>query len=595
MATQAWRWQGSGGWRVVIAVVAMLCGIVQAASAPAVSASPVVPAPVAPAREAPAELRLMNRPIVTLRATVGGADPATRVARAQATFDALSETQLSLPLGRIAGSLGDVSGVAFRLGDRLLFALTVGDLDQAEGLAVDVAAAQVQARLQAAIDARRAQMYWPNLLRGALLSLAGLTLLVGLIWGIGRARNRMRTRLQQALDVHLKRRASGTFDWTGAVYQLVSRIVQILAVGSVFVLAFLWLQFAMEQFPLTEPLGDRMGVFIVGLLANIAISMVEAIPGLVTVVVILLITRAVQRLVANIFVAVQKGQVTVPGMHPETAGATRRVASVLIWVLGFTFAYPYIPGSQSDIFKGLSVLLGFMVTLGSANVVNQLMSGMVVVYSRALRRGDMVCIGDTVGTVAGLDALSVKVINLRNEEVTLPNAVVVGSAIHNYSRHGTARDARDAEQGALISATVTIGYDTPWRQVHGMLLEAAGQARHVVAEPTPFVLQRALQDFYVEYELFAAIDHPRNRFHALSALHAGIQDAFNAYGVQIMSPHFMDQPSHTIGVPEARWFEVPGNADIDPAAHARRSAGPAAGRVPDPAPAPEHGDGQSAT
>ncbi len=362
----------------------------------------------------------------------------------------------------------------------------------------------------------------------------------------------MRGALQHALDVHLQQRTGSQFDWTGAVYQLVSRIVQILAVGSVIALGFLWLQFALEQFPLTEPLGDRMGAFILGLLRQIGVSIVESIPGLVTVVVILLITRAIQRLVGNIFVAVQKGQITVPGMHPETAGATRRLASVLVWALGFTFAYPYIPGSQSDVFKGLSVLIGFMITLGSANIVNQVMSGMVVVYSRALRRGDMVSIGDTVGTVIGLDALSVKVVNLRNEEVTLPNAVVVGSAIHNFSRHSAARDPGSAGQGAMVSTAVTIGYDTPWRQVHAMLLEAAAHATHVVAAPTPFVLQRGLSDFYVEYELFTAIDNPRNRFFALSALHAAIQDVFNTHGVQIMSPHFIDQPGQSVVVPQAQ-------------------------------------------
>lgn len=564
----AWR-QVAWFWLTTIGLVGIFCGWVHAASAPAAPSSPPAAATAA-AQSTPVELRLMNRPVATLRGTLGGAGPATRAERAETTFDNLSESELGLPLSQLSGTLGDVSGVAFRLGDRVLFALVEGDLDPTDGLTIEVAAAQTRARLQAVIDARRAQLYWPNLLRGALLSLGSLALMVGLIWGIGRARSRMRGALQHALDVHLQQRSGSQFDWTGAVYQLVSRIVQILAVGSVIALGFLWLQFALEQFPLTEPLGDRMGAFFLGLLRHIGVSIVESIPGLVTVVVILLITRAIQRLVGNIFVAVQKGQITVPGMHPETAGATRRLASVLVWALGFTFAYPYIPGSQSDVFKGLSVLIGFMITLGSANIVNQIMSGMVVVYSRALRRGDMVSIGDTVGTVIGLDALSVKVVNLRNEEVTLPNAVVVGSAIHNFSRHGATRDPGTAEQGAMVSTSVTIGYDTPWRQVHAMLLEAAAHATHVVAAPTPFVLQRGLSDFYVEYELFTAIDNPRNRFFALSALHAAIQDVFNTHGVQIMSPHFIDQPGQSVVVPQARWFEAPGHAEVDPAAHPHR-------------------------
>ncbi|MBP0627862.1 mechanosensitive ion channel domain-containing protein [Cupriavidus sp. AcVe19-1a] len=548
------------------------------ATAPAPAPAPV---PIAVPSGEVAELRLMDRPIAMLRAAIGGATPAMRVARAQQLFDGLTEAELVQPLGQLSGTLGDAPMIAFRLGDRLLFALAVQDLSPEDNLTLEDAGAQAAAALRQAIAARRAHLHWPTLMRGAALSLLGLGVLATLAWGVSRAsvtlRTRLRTALQRHVALHLERRA-GQFDWTGTLYQLVARLVQIVAVGVVLVLAFAWLEFALEQFPLTQPMGDRMGVFILHLLSGIALSMVGAVPGLVTVVVILLITRAVQRLVSNIFKAVQKGQISVPGLHAETAGATRRLAAALIWVLGFTFAYPYIPGSESDVFKGLSVLLGFMVTLGSANVVNQLMSGMVVVYSRALRRGDMVCIGDTVGTVASLDALSVKVINLRNEEVTLPNAVVVGSAIHNYTRHGSVRDAGTKEgwQAAMISTSVTIGYDTPWRQVHAMLLAAAAQAGHVAASPTPFVLQRGLSDFYVEYELFAALDDPRNRFYALSALHAAIQDQFNTHGVQIMSPHFMAQPEKTVYVPEAKWFEQPGSAQIDPAARPHRAPSRAA-------------------
>jgi small-conductance mechanosensitive channel len=539
----------------------------------ALTASAAVPAPpsIAVRTGDAAELRLMDRPIATMRAEIAGATPAMRAARAQQVFGDLTEAELALPLGQISGTFGDVPMIAFRLGDRLLFALAAQDLSPEDNLTLEAAAARAAAGLRQAIAARRAHLHWPNLLRGAALSLLGLAVLAALAWGVARAGVALRARLQVALERHLAQRVSGQFDWTGALYHLVARIVQILAIGLVLVLAFIWLEFALEQFPLTQPMGDRMGTFIVGLLSRIALSMVSSVPGLVTVAVILLITRAVQRLVSNIFKAVQKGQVVVPGMHAETAGATRRLAAVVVWALGFTFAYPYIPGSESDVFKGLSVLLGFMVTLGSANVVNQLMSGMVVVYARALRRGDMVCIGDTVGTVASLDALSVKVINLRNEEVTLPNAVVVGSAIHNYTRHGSVRDGHaQGWQAALISTSVTIGYDTPWRQVHAMLLAAAAEAAHVAPSPTAFVLQRGLSDFYVEYELFCALDHPRNRFYALSALHAAIQDQFNTHGVQIMSPHFMAQPDKTVYVPETRWYEEPGSPQVDPAARPHR-------------------------
>jgi small-conductance mechanosensitive channel len=206
--------------------------------------------------------------------------------------------------------------------------------------------------------------------------------------------------------------------------------------------------------------------------------------------------------------------------------------------------------SSSDAFKGLSVMFGFMLTLGSAGIVTQLMSGLVLVYSRALSVGDFVDIGGTVGVVSELGVLSTKIIDMRNEEVTIPNAVLIGNSIRNYSR-------LSGERGTLVSTKVTIGYDSPWRQIHALLIAAAEQTSGLRSAPQAFVYQRALADFYVEYELFAYMDQPLNRVPVLSALHANIQDQFNAHGVQIMSPHFMEQPGAPVVVPVDQWYAPP--------------------------------------
>ena len=152
--------------------------------------------------------------------------------------------------------------------------------------------------------------------------------------------------------------------------------------------------------------------------------------------------------------------------------------------------------------------------------------------------------------VKEMSALSTKIINMRNEEVTIPNAVLVGSAIKNYT-------GAFGERGALISTTVTIGYDTPWRQVHAMLINAAEHTAGLRTQPKPFVMQKALQDYYVEYELYAYVDRPLERIQILSELHSHIQDHFNTYGVQIMSPHFVMQPQSNVVVNKADWFAAP--------------------------------------
>lgn len=207
--------------------------------------------------------------------------------------------------------------------------------------------------------------------------------------------------------------------------------------------------------------------------------------------------------------------------------------------LALAVAHPFLPGSQSDVFRGVSVRFGPMITQGSTGEVMQPMSGLVVVYSRSLRKGDFVAVNNVEGMVSEVRALALKISTMRNEKITLPNTVITRSPNHNHSKLGTG-------QGTLVSTKVTIGCDTPWRQVHAMLQAAALATVSVRSTPVPFVYQRALADFYVEYELFAHIDRPLERVPMLSALHAAMQDEFNTRAVQIMPPHDDDQPPQAL-------------------------------------------------
>jgi small-conductance mechanosensitive channel len=173
-----------------------------------------------------------------------------------------------------------------------------------------------------------------------------------------------------------------------------------------------------------------------------------------------------------------------------------------------------------------------------------------VVYSKALRTGEMVKVADVTGVVSEVGAFSTRIVTARGEEVNIPNTVLVGSTTTNFSRLA-------GEKGALLSTVVTIGYDAPWRQVHSLLELAAARTPGLRAEPKPYVLQRALSDFYVEYELRAHLQKAETWFAVQSELHARIQDAFNEYGVQIMSPHFMTQPDAAVVVPKSGWFPPP--------------------------------------
>jgi small-conductance mechanosensitive channel len=283
--------------------------------------------------------------------------------------------------------------------------------------------------------------------------------------------------------------------------------------------------------------------------------MLAALPGLFTVALIVLITRLVARGTSALFQAVEEGRVALPGVYPETAVPTRRLTVALLWLFAVVVAYPYLPGSGSDAFKGVSVFVGLMLSLGSSGLVNQAMSSFMITYSRALRLGDYVRIGEVEGTVVHAGMLATKVLTKGNEEITLPNAVVASSTITNYSRHAGA--------GVMTRTSVTIGYDTPWRQVEALLLLAASRTARVRTDPAPRVIQAGLRDFYVEYVLLVALERPDERARVLSELHGHVQDAFNEHGVQIMSPNYEADPEAPKLVPKSQWYAPPAKAGTE--------------------------------
>ena len=309
------------------------------------------------------------------------------------------------------------------------------------------------------------------------------------------------------------------------------------------------LTFTLRQFPYTRPWGEALNGFVVATVSELGQGMHDAIPGLFSAALIVVITRVVVRLANIVFRAAEQGRLALPGVHAETAQPTRRLTVALLWIVAVVVAYPHLPGSGSDAFRGMSVLVGLMLSLGSSGLVNQVMSSFMITYSRAVRIGEFVRIGEVEGTVVHAGALATKLLTPRHEEVTVPNAVVASSTITNYSRR--------SGEGVFVGTAVTIGYDTPWRQVEALLLQAAARTDGLRADPAPFVLQSGLKDFYAEYQLMAALERPADLPFVLSQLHAHVQDAFNECGVQIMSPNYEADPATPKVVPREQWFAPP--------------------------------------
>jgi small-conductance mechanosensitive channel len=253
-----------------------------------------------------------------------------------------------------------------------------------------------------------------------------------------------------------------------------------------------------------------------------------------------------------VFDAIAAGRLQFGTLDAHTAQATRQLVNIAIWLFAVAMAYPYLPGSHTEAFKGVSVLLGVMVSIGASGLVGQVASGLILVFTRALLVGEYVQIQESEGTVTELGLCVTRLRTGTGEQIALPNSLVLSNVTRNFSRNAP-------RGGFILDTTVTIGYDTPWRQVHAMLLEAAQHVPGLRPDPAPFVVQTALSDFYVAYRLVLQVGGDSNsaRARLLSDLNAAIQDVFNKYGVQIMSPHYLADPSSAKLVPEAQWHKAP--------------------------------------
>jgi small-conductance mechanosensitive channel len=432
-----------------------------------------------------------------------------------------------------------------------VFGVLQADLDPLVGEQLDRKAADAAARLQLAFS-EAVELRTPRrLLRSALGAFLATVVFVVALWVLIKLDRRAAAWVARTAERQL-RRVTGSAVMLRATDApvIVRRLFMLVSLVVAAVLTYGWLTFVLRSFPYTRPWGESLRGGLFSAAATAGRHMLDALPNVVAVLVIILVTRVITRLVGLAFRAVEDGRLEVPGLYPETAQPSRRIVVALFWVFALVASYEYLPGSNTDAFKAVSVFVGLVVSLGSTGIMNHVMSGLMITYSRALRPNDFVRIGDIEGTVVHLGTLSTKVKTPRNEEITIPNSVVVSHATTNYSRHS-------ATDGVFAPTSVTIGYDTPWRQVQALLLRAAERTPGVRAAPKPVVLQTALGDFYVEYTLLVCLEEPRRRAVILTALHAQIQDAFNEFGVQIMSPNYEADPSGPKVVPPDRWYAAP--------------------------------------
>lgn len=547
--------------RFWVNVLAVLVGAVLAPSVPgqggaAPSAPPLVL--TAPMAAEVAPLVFWNRQIAVFRAPAGRASPRERAAMVAARLELLPTVDTWVIQSQEA-QIGDSKGIAITVNGVPVFGLLPEDLDPAGDESLKAAGDRAATRLHEAFEARAEQARPWVVARGLGLSL-GATVLLGLvIWGAARLSRRLKRRVEKSTAETHKHWHIGGINLRPTALAVKAGAIRLLLWVVVLLAIYIWLTFGLDQFPYTQPWGAQLGAFLLSLLGTLALGAVKAVPGLFTVLVIGLLARGVVRASSGLLLGVENGTFAVSWLDPATAKATRRILTLLVWVLALVVAYPYMPGSDTDVFKGVSVFLGLLATFGATGIVNQFVSGLTAVYSRAFQPGDAVRVGDTEGRVIEVGVLSTRLQAWTGERVTIPNAVLIRTIVTNYSRP-------DRHPCELLSTSVTVGYDTPWRQVHALLVLAAERTAQVRKAPRPRVVQRMLDNHAVEYQLTVYADPSENRMAVLSDIHAKIQDTFNEFGVQIMSPRFGAQPDRKVGVPPTDWFAAPAAPEAGPPA-----------------------------
>ena len=381
------------------------------------------------------------------------------------------------------------------------------------------------------------------------VAVATVALLVS-VWILRRVKAWLLGRLEQ-VSFPPERLVPGlAADFHPLIVQAGKTLVNLAWAATILVLVYIWLAYCLSQFPESAVWAEQLKEFLIALVIEFGRGALGAIPGVIAVVVVLLIARWFVRLIRIFFDKVASGSISLPGLERETARTTQALIIIIVWLLALVAAYPYIPGSGTAAFQGLSVLIGLMVTLGSTGIINQVISGLFVVYSKSVRAEDYVRVGDIEGEVIDVGFLATKLRTPRQEEITIPHSVLVGTATTNYS-------SLAGDNGMAVTTSVTVGYDVPWRQVHALLQLGAARTQGLRRVPLPRVMQRELSDFCVQYMLLAHLEDGKNRAAVLSELHAQIQDAFNEFGTQIMSPHFEAQPEKPVVVPKSRWYAAP--------------------------------------
>lgn len=454
-------------------------------------------------------------------------------------------------------------GIDIMCGDTILASVFDGDA-QLAGTTKEALARTWSDSLLAAMQTYRHEHGWRQILLRAALALLTVVFCAWLLLLIRRFTKRLAIRMRSALQ----RRVKGAQSPVGRLLPeqvlgaLVMRLFALLRVVLLLVVILFSIHILLSIFPHTRPFATQIYRGVAAPIQSFGRAVWLDLPEILFILLLACVTWYLIKLVRYFFHKVGEGAISLEGFRPAWASVTERLVSIALVVLAILVAYPYIPGSQSPAFKGVSIFLGVLVSLGSTGLVANLVTGIMLTYMDAFEIGDLVKIGEITAYVKSTSLLTTRFLTIKNEIITIPNSYIMTRHITNYSAH-------EGREAVLISTTVGIGYDSPWRQIEAILLTAASRTESVLKEPPPFVVPLSLNSYDVTYEVNAYLRPDVRRYAGLAELNRNVLDAFNEYGVQIMTPSYVADPPDSKVVAKEHWYAAPADPKRTPASPPR--------------------------
>jgi small-conductance mechanosensitive channel len=490
-----------------------------------------------------AEVRFDGKTLFEVRERILSFSPEDRARAITERLEALTKDQL-LRVEEIKANDFD-EGAAISYGQQIIMTLTDRDA-RVSGRPRLTLAQDYAEKIRNAIKEKQARFSFRSILFGILFTIISTAVLIAIlilfkwvfpkIYEIVRSwkGTRVRSIVIQAFEALSADRIIG----------MIITCVKGVRVFLTIVLFYFYIPLVFSFFPWTQGYAGTLFGYLAYPFKAVGSAILDYLPNLFYLAVIVVVTHYTVKLIRIVFNEIDRGNLVLPGFYQDWAMPTFKIVRFLFIMFALVMAFPYLPGSESPAFKGVSIFLGVLFSLGSTSAVANVVAGVILNYTRAFSIGDRVRIGDVEGDITYKTLLVTHIRTIKNVEITLPNSTVLSGAILNFST--AAKDS-----ALILHTSVTIGYDAPWRRVHELLIAAAAATQYILKDPRPFVLQTALNDFYVSYQINAYTDRPHEMARIYSDLHQNIQDTFNEGGVEIMSPHYAQvRDGNTVTIPE---------------------------------------------